>query len=526
MKKVLRLVSVQLWAILGGMFALGEHKKKKTKALYAGFAFFIVLMSGMSFFYAYMVGQGLNMFNSIELLPSLFMALTSIIVLFTTIFKVKGTIFGFKDYDMVMSLPVSHSKIVASRLILLYSINFIFVIIIMIPMMIAYGIIAHPGGYYYINSILMLLFIPLIPIIIASFLGTALTYISTRFKYSNIVYILFSFLLLIGLIVIPYFIGDSEEALVEVSYMISNQIGTIYPLSELYSKAVTHNDALSMLIFMVISIITFMVFSLAVGKVFKGINSVVMARRNKVDYKMGELKSSSPLKALYRKDLKRYFASSIYVMNSGFGMIMLVLGAIALPFVDLNAVVGEMGEMDFAGTIKDIIPLFIYFCISTSCTTMASISIEGKHFWITKSLPVSELMVFASKILVNLTILSPVILASVFICITMGISFINSFLIILSAAFFSLFVSLYGLVINLSFPNMTWTNEVMVIKQSTASMICVFSGIGMTVVQFLLLMTIGNNILAMLLFISLLLVLNVLLFKRLKNGGRKQLTKL
>ena len=148
-------------------------------------------------FYAY-VAKHLKTINSLELLPSLFMVL-SIMVLFTTIYKVKGTIFGFKDYDMVMSLPVSNSQIVASRLILLYSINIVFVLIIMIPMMVAYGILVQPGIQFYVFSIILLFFIPLIPIIIAAFLGTALTYLSMRFRYSNIVYMVFSFLVLIAM---------------------------------------------------------------------------------------------------------------------------------------------------------------------------------------------------------------------------------------------------------------------------------------------------------------------------------------
>ena len=115
------------------------------------------------------------------------MALTSKIVLFTTIYKVKGTIFGFKDYDMVMSLPVSNSQIVASRLILLYSINFVFVLIIIIPMMIAYAVLALPGLQFYIFGILMLFFIHLIPIIVASCFGTILAYLAMRVKYSNVV---------------------------------------------------------------------------------------------------------------------------------------------------------------------------------------------------------------------------------------------------------------------------------------------------------------------------------------------------
>jgi hypothetical protein len=34
------------------MFAMGENKKRKTRALYVGFVLFLVLMSGVSFIYA------------------------------------------------------------------------------------------------------------------------------------------------------------------------------------------------------------------------------------------------------------------------------------------------------------------------------------------------------------------------------------------------------------------------------------------------------------------------------------------
>lgn len=70
------------------------------------------------------------------------------------------------------------------------------------------------------------------------------------------------------------------------------------------------------------------------------------------------LKSSTPLIALYKKDFKRYFASAVYVMNTGFGVVIMVLGAIALPFIDVNALIGEL---NYNGAIKNIIPVFIVF---------------------------------------------------------------------------------------------------------------------------------------------------------------------
>lgn len=523
MRKVMRLVGVQLWAMLASMFAIGENKKKKTKALYGGFMIFILLISGVSFLYAYMTGLGLRMFNSIEILPSLFMALTSVVILFTTIFKVKGTVFGFKDYDMVMSLPVSNSKIVASRLILLYAVNSVFVLVIMVPMMIAYGILVHPGIEFYIYSIILLFFIPLIPIIIASVLGAILTYVATGFRFSNLAYIVFSFLLLIGFMIMPAFLGDSAEALVELGQEIARQVEAIYPLAGIYSKAIVEGELISAVIFITSSILAFLIFSLVVGKVFKKINTAVMTGRSKANYKLGSLNTSSPLRALYLKELRRYFASPIYVMNTGFGVVMAVLAAIALPFVDLNKLAAEM---DMTGAIRDFVPMFITFCMATSCTTMAGVSIEGKNLWIIKSLPVSIKMIFASKISVNLTVLAPVLFASVLIGITMQLPFMNMVMILVMVVTYSVFLSLFGLVINLSFPNLTWTSETVIVKQSTASIISVFSGIAMVGILTLFWKLTGDPTRGMALFILLVCILSLVIYKWLSQKGQKLFEKL
>lgn len=523
MKKVLRLVSVQIWAMLGSMFAIGEYNKKKTKALYTGFAFFVIIFSIISFFYAYTIGSALKAYNSIETLPSLFMAITSIAVLITTIYKVKGTIFGFKDYDMVMSMPVSNSKIVASRLILLYAINLVFVLIIMIPMTVAYGILVGSGFLFYTYNILMVFFIPLVPIIMASLIGTILTYISMRLKYSNTLYIVFVFLMLLMWVIMPFFLQGSEDALVEINRAISESINRIYPLAALYTKAVIQLNLLSMITFMLASLLAFLLFSLAVGKAFVKINSTIMTGRYRADYKLRELKNSSPLMALYRKEIKRYFASTSYVMNTGFGMVILLIFAIALPFIDLDALVGEM---QIKGTLQDFLPVIISFCIATSCTTMASVSIEGKNLWIIKSLPVSAAKIFASKILVNLTILAPAVFASLLMGITMQLPFINGLLLVLTAVSFSIFISIYGLVINLSFPNLSWSNETVVVKQSTATMISTFSGLGFTAVLYLLLMLIGNFNLSLLIFICFMWIAIFILYKRLMAKGKGQFERL
>ena len=82
----------------------------------------------------------------------------------------------------------------------------------MLPMMVAYGIIANPKWVFYLYSIISIFLIPLLPIIIASFLGTVITYVSMGFRYSNAIYMVLSFILFFALMIIPFFMQGSEEA--------------------------------------------------------------------------------------------------------------------------------------------------------------------------------------------------------------------------------------------------------------------------------------------------------------------------
>lgn len=523
MKKIMRLVNVQVWAMLANTISISGNKKKNPIKLYAGVILFGLFLSAASFVYAYLMGKGLYAFNLIDTLPYMYMAITSFVVIFTTVYKVKGTIFGFKDFDLVMSLPVSNSKIVASRLMLLYIINQFFVLIIMIPMMIAYGLLAHPGFMFYLYSILGVFFISLIPIIIASLIGTILTFISMRFKYSNIFYIVFVFAILLAWIFMPLFIQDSKEVIVNVSNAITNRLDKIYPLAGLYAKAVTQSDHLSMLVFTGPSLLSFMLFSWAVGKVFIKINTEVMTSRARADYKMGELRSSSPLKALYIREFKRYFASPVYVLNTAFGMVLLLILSIGLPFFDTGKL---FEEIQFSGSVGEFVPVVIIFCMSTSCTTMSSISLEGKNLWILKSLPVSTSLIFTAKSLVNLTILSPAMIASIIMGIVMKISFVNMLLVMLSVVAFALLVSIYGLTINLRFPNLSWTNETVVVKQSASSTITTFSLFGLDIILFVLFILTKNFRIGILIFIGLVLILDIILIKTLKGKGTVRFNRL
>jgi len=122
-----------------------RNLKKRSPFFIVGVTALLLLLAGTSFFYSFMLGSSFMQLNTIELMPEFMMAITCLVTIITTVNKVKGTLFGFKDYDLVMSLPVTTSKIVASRLLLLYLLNILFTCIVMVPNSIAYGILVKPS---------------------------------------------------------------------------------------------------------------------------------------------------------------------------------------------------------------------------------------------------------------------------------------------------------------------------------------------------------------------------------------------
>ena len=519
MKKTLRLVSVQLWAALGDMLVIGKAGKRKPTFINTGVLVFVLAMSGVSYFYSFMLGSGLKSLNCLELLPAIMLSAACFATLMTTIFKVKGTLFGFRDYDLIMSLPVSCASVVACRLIILYCFNFLFSFVIMLPMMVAYGMLAAPGISFYIISLVLLFIVPMFPLVLASVIGTFIAYLASKFRRKNLLNILFSLGFVFVIIGLQFMLQGGAGDLANLGKALTEQIYRFYPLARMYTKAVTEGDLVSFFLFIAISLAAFILYTALVRLFFKRINTLMMSARARADYKLVELKVASPLKALYIKELRRYFSSSIYVLNTGIGIVMITVLAVAGLFVDIEGIFG--GEQSL-GLLGDNLVLGLVFFIMLSCTTMASISLEGKNFWIIKTLPVEPMTVFFSKIAVNLTICLPVLLDAVLLGIIFKLEAGGIIILVLVSAAASLFIAMYGLIINLMLPNFTWTAEVAAVKQSASTMVTVFSSFGFAAVYLLFAFLIPDATGAGLGYFIFLVLMDMLFYIVLKNYGTKR----
>ena len=84
--------------------------------------------------YTVLLATGLAAVGLAEVIPAYALTITSLVSLFFTIFKTNGILFVYKDYDMLMSLPITNVTLITSRFFSLYLMNTLFSALVTIPM--------------------------------------------------------------------------------------------------------------------------------------------------------------------------------------------------------------------------------------------------------------------------------------------------------------------------------------------------------------------------------------------------------
>ncbi len=509
---VLKATFINDWGLNGFSKSVSGTKEKR-KMMMSSLVLFIgaVAIAFSVTMYAYLMADALESIGFLDLLLMMAGLITVIMVFFTSIYKAQGTLFTSRDYDMLMSLPIKNSVILTSKIINLLVFNWVFTAFVLIPTGIIYYMrVPELSWTYFLILIISVIFIPLIPVIVACILAVFISYFATKFKYKNLVTIVGATAITLLILIASFNIDSIIESLMLNSASIMEGIGKVYLPVTFFTNSLRDTSLIELVKFIAISIIPFIVFVIVFSRLFGKINARLGENYKKANYKMQSLKSNSVAKALLQKEIKRYFSTPIYVLNTGIGMIIIVAASIATLFVDGQTLTMYM-EMPYVAELMPLNALLVLaFGIGISCTTTSSISLEGKNLWIIKSLPIKEKDIFKGKILLNILITLPLgIIANAIFFIGLKFSFIDLLWNLAFTIVFSLLTSIVGLVINLYLPKLDWASPTVVVKQSAAVMIemlFTFAAIGLPIGAFILF-----EITNITMFLSILLVIFVLL---------------
>ena len=150
------------------------------------------------------LGDIFNQIGAINLLlVYAFMYSTALTMMFV-IFRANGYIFNYKDYQLLEPLPIKPKTVLAAKLSIMLIFIYFSTFVFLAPIMFSYF---YHGGFNFLSLIIFLIgfiTIPMIPIIVFSFLSLLISLVSSRFRKNNLVNIILLFVLFLGIMYLSF----------------------------------------------------------------------------------------------------------------------------------------------------------------------------------------------------------------------------------------------------------------------------------------------------------------------------------
>ncbi len=484
-------------------------KDKKKRRKIAGGVIGAALIYAMIMAYSIVMCIGYGAAGLIESAPVMCALIISLLAFFFTFFKTNGYLFNFREYDMLMSLPFEARTVAGCKFLYMYIRSLPWYASISLAMLIGYGYYARPAFLVYPVWIILALFLPVIPMLIAAFLGFLIARVSAGFRKTNIIqtvltiaFVIFCFCL--RFIIEDVFRNDKVEATLEKTSEMTSGAAGIYLPAKWFSDAVTRHSIPAMLLLIGVSVLLFAAVFRVVGDSYRTINSALKSHAAAKKYKMTEMKTRSVLNAIAFKEYKRLTGTAAYTVNGAMGEILAVLLGLVTLIIGFDRIVQVVtANAPFDYTIlQPSIPFIVYFFIGMAATTAMSPSLEGKNYWIVRSLPVEMKTVYQGKMLFNMYLTVPAMaFATLCMCISAKVPAIDTVLYLVLGLALCAFSTAWGCVCGVRHMRLDWENEMEVIKQSAAVAIYMlpnmFAVMGLTVLAVIMGLKTDHRLLAL-----------------------------
>ena len=444
----------------------GKLRSKKQIAVFIAVFFFALAMFSASIY-------PLVQIMAAQLVPTgdgwlyfaFFGALSVGLGVFGSVFNTYNTLYTSKDNDFLLSMPVKPSVILDSRMASAYIMSLLFEAIIYVPMTVQYIAVSGFSAAAVIFTVLSMFIMAFLVLALTCLFGWFIALISSRVRNKSAITVAFYVILL----------GGYYYVMVRLNSVITNVVANTEKFGSLFSKYLyplgafgrgCTGDVLNFLIFSVIALGAFFIARTVMSRTFISLATANKGLKKR-GYKQDDIKSKSASSALLYKESRKFFGTPLYLMNAGTGALFAVAASVA-AIIKADAVRTLIdGQL---GAYKNVLPaaaacaVCIFFAMNSS--TASAVSLEGKSLWILQSMPVRAGDALMAKI--RLEFIFNVIPAVIAVCSLAYVIKAGAVCALLMTALVAAFILLSaakGLKLNLKKPNLTWTNEVVPIKQ-------------------------------------------------------------
>lgn len=476
MKKFFVLLNVSLRSmLLSSTNSRGRSKRKAATGLGAVFliAFLGLYLSGL---YSYMLMKALAPSN-MEVLVFVFMGIVALVggLLFTT-FAVKGVVFGGKDNDLLLSMPVPTTMLMASRVTAIYLENLLFAIFVLVPAGVICTFLTQNGVglslLFWMRLGLAVLALPLLDTALSVLFGALVAFLSVRVSRRALGQNIVMGIFMAAVFYFSFHLNGMINSLAENAAGVKNSLTWAAPMLWM-GEGIMGNWGL-LLVFVLCCVFPFALVVMGLGRGYRQAVTAFTARSVQSNYKLSAQTASGPKKALLKKEMQRFFGTPMYFWNAGIGLIMLLAaGAASLVMREKLLAYVEMAGYPFP--LLPMAAAVIGFCLCTCPITAPSISLEGKYLWILRESPIEESSLLWVKVGFQLLLTLPcTVIAGLCISIAFSFSLRQGTVLLIATILFAIGHAAFGMIMGLCFPKLDAVNETVVIKQSMATVLAMF----------------------------------------------------
>ena len=485
MKDFLKLTKI----LLKNSFQGEKKNKSKTIGRLLVLLAYILIFGYLAAIVVFLCYQLLNFLiklNQPAIYLNLILGATVAVALFRTLFSAVNVLYFSKDLEYLLPLPINPSKILMAKWNVLVISNYIIEIFIVLPALILYGIMLDQGVLYYLYVALVFVLLPVIPVILISFLMSILMRFTNFIKNKDFVQYLtvaITLLIVIGV----QFIGTGEQITeAEVYEMLTKTNGVVEYMSKAFStitvslKALINSENLSGLINIVILFVVTVIFYILLAKfsskmyIKSATSSLSNGIKRKENLKISGYKQNSKVGSYIKKEFLNLIRNPIFCMQC-------ILPPILFPFIFAIPIYLEISKDEVATSefmqvansflaspaMLGIVLAILGFIFMFNFISATAVSRDSENAILMKTFPISLKKQTIYKMLPAVIMnVFPILFVLVVLKLLVGVSYIYLGIITFLAMLVNFLVNYIGIIIDLKNPKLNWSSEYTVVKQN------------------------------------------------------------
>ena len=466
------LLRVRMAALLAAFTGQSRKRKSQTKGKAAGYAilmlycfcaFVFLFYTSFSQLAAAFFPAGLGW-----LYFAMFAIMAFALMFIGSVFTAKSQLFEAKDNELLLSMPVPPGMILLSRMAALLAMNFVLELVVALPVFVSWLQYGETSGTGITAFVVIVLALPLFSLAVSCLFAWLVSLVTSHMRNTTAVTMVISVVFMLAYFLFCFRMNSYVTQLAANGAAIAGALGSAAPLVWL-GRAAADGSLADLGLTLLWTVLPFVLAYVLLNRSFI---RIVTTRRGqvKVRYEKKAMRASSQDAALYRRELARLTSSSGYMLNAGLGLVFeLVLAVLAVvKRRELLGALTAIPELYAAAA-----PILLLACMMVSGMvffTASSVSLEGKSYWIVRSMPVETKKVLQAKLsLSNSLAIAPALLMTLAAALALRLPAAETALLLACQLLFVLLTANVGLMEDLRHCNLDWINETQAAKQGAGA---------------------------------------------------------